>query len=67
MSSKQQHDLRKILNDLEGCVDKGLTYKLLLKVRVDHISKSDDIQKFVELGEKIFLNHFWSLINFNTP
>lgn len=53
MGTKQQHDLRKILNELKVCVDRVTTYKLLLKVRMDYIGKSDDIQKFVELGKNL--------------
>lgn len=51
MGSKQQNDLRKILNELKVSTDKGVTYKVLLKIRMNFISKSDDIQLFVEQGE----------------
>lgn len=52
MSSKQQLDLGKILDELKVCTDKRIAYKLLLKIRMDFIGKSDDIHNFVKLGEK---------------
>lgn len=67
MGSKQQNDLRKILNELKVSTDKGVTYKLLLKIRMNFISKSDDIQLFVEQGENFkffFLSSSDLILNF---
>ncbi|XP_063708376.1 uncharacterized protein LOC134837001 [Culicoides brevitarsis] len=57
METKQPYDLRKILNELKVCTDKRIAYKLLLKVRLDFIGKSEDIQKFIELGGVPILIH----------
>lgn len=63
MGSKHQHDLGKILSNLKDCTDKETAYKLLLKIRMECIGKSDDIYKLVELGKRFSLSELKTVSN----